>query len=157
MIYHYVFSTYMRKQILEDQEAVNLLKNAFFEIAKEKQFKILACEILTDHVHILIEQDYSVSASCVMKFLKGISSKKFFSTFKVNRLEFKKLWGRSFYAKKIKPSEVQNIVNYINNQRILGRIDKRYVRGAENLFSGDPDLEPRIYSQAPFGAKSLCS
>ncbi|MFH1386191.1 MAG: IS200/IS605 family transposase [bacterium] len=126
MLYHYNFRTYLRKPTLEDKEIRLFLKEIFLEISKEKGFDIIECEILSEHVHILIEHSYTLSTSQVMKFLKGISARRLFQQYPTNRFEHKKLWGRSFFAKKITNEEKDNVIDYIRNQRNEEGIDKRF-------------------------------
>jgi putative transposase len=127
MFYHYTFRTYKGKQLLEDKELRAFLKTLFNEIAKEKGFEIIECEILTDHVHMLIEQSYKITTSVVMKFIKGVSSRRLFQKYPTNRFEIRKLWGRSFHAGKISSDEKENVVQYIKNQRNKNGIDKRII------------------------------
>jgi len=126
MLYHYIFRTYKGKQLLEDKEIRRHLTASFNEIAAEKGFLILGCGILSDHVHILIEQAPSFSTSVVMKYLKGISSRKLLQAYRTNRCEIRKLWGRSFNAREIGDEEKQTVLKYIKNQRNRNGIDKRY-------------------------------
>ncbi|MCX5726768.1 MAG: IS200/IS605 family transposase, partial [Candidatus Saganbacteria bacterium] len=119
-------NTYTGKPLLEDREIRVFLMNIFLEIAQEKGFQIVECEMLSDHVHLLIEQNYMVSTSLVMKNLKGISSRRLFQKYNTNRYEIRKLWGRSFNARKINQDQTENVVNYIRNQRSSEGIDKRF-------------------------------
>ncbi|MBU0629409.1 MAG: IS200/IS605 family transposase [Candidatus Margulisbacteria bacterium] len=125
MLYHYTFNSYDGQQTLDDEEIRSFLKNTFATISDEKGFEILACEILCDHVHLLIEQNYVLSASGVMKLIKGISARRLFQAYPTNRFEHRKLWGRSFHARKIKSAEKEIVIQYIKNQRDGQGIDKR--------------------------------
>lgn len=126
MRYHYTFSTYERRPLLEDKEIRKELNDLFRAIAEEKDFKIIECEILADHVHLLIEQSYILSTSMAMKLLKGISSRRLFQKYPTNRFDIRKLWERSFRARKIKNEEKDVIINYIKNQRDENGFDKRF-------------------------------
>ena len=85
MFYHYTFKTYKGKPLLEDKELRAFLKDSFNDIAKGKEFDLLECEILCDHVHVLIDQNYALSPSLVMKNLKGISARRLFQKYPTNR------------------------------------------------------------------------
>jgi len=126
MLYHYTFRTYKGKALLDDKELRDFLKGAFHEVATEKGFKVVECEILCDHVHVLIEQGYALSTSLVMKFLKGVSSRRLFQKYPTNRYDIRKLWGRSFHARKIVAEEKDGIASYIKGQRNEKGIDKRF-------------------------------
>jgi putative transposase len=126
MLYHYTFNTYSGRSTLEDKVLRAFLKDTFLEISRQKGFQIIECEILADHVHILIEHSYTMSTSQVMKLLKGISSRRLFQEYPTNRFYHKKLWGRSFNARKLSGEEKEAVINYIKNQRDERGIDKRY-------------------------------
>ena len=126
MLYHYTFQTYMGKPLLEDEGLVKYTKQLFLDIAKEKGFKIVESEILVDHVHILIDQNYTLSSSMVMKFLKGISSRKLLQQYEASRGDLRKLWAQSFHARKISNREREKVINYIRGQKDAQGIDKRY-------------------------------
>ena len=112
--------------LLEDAELRGFLKSAFHEISLDKGFKMVECEILCDHVHVLIEQDYTLSSSLVMKNLKGVSSRMLFQKYPTNRYDIRKLWGRSFHARKIGAEEKDKVVCYIKGQRNRDGIDRRF-------------------------------
>jgi putative transposase len=126
MFYHYTFRTYKGKPLLEDEELRGFLKGTFHEVADEKGFKVVECEILCDHVHVLIEQGYALSTSLVMKYLKGVSSRRLFQKYPTNRYDIRKLWGRSFHARKIGAEEKDGVSSYIKGQRNEEGIDKRF-------------------------------
>ncbi|MBI5700752.1 IS200/IS605 family transposase [Candidatus Saganbacteria bacterium] len=126
MLYHYTFRTYKGLPLLEDKKLIGFLMNTFHEIGNEKGFKIVECEILCDHVHALIEHNYILSSSLVMKNLKGISARRLFQKYPTNRFDIRKLWGRSFHARKIGADEKDSVISYIIGQRDENGIDKRF-------------------------------
>lgn len=125
-IQHYVFNTYKNRSILIDHEIIEFLHNIFYEIARTKGLKILACRILEDHVHCLIKYDSKHKIEYPIKMLKGISARKFFKSYKTNRLVFRKLWARSYYAREIQgEEELKKAVSYIKGQIDSMGHDKR--------------------------------
>jgi len=127
MLYHYTFNTYKNKCILIDGDVLSFLKGIFYQIACEKGFQIIECEILSDHVHMLIDQEDGIEASFVMKNIKGISSRRLFQKYNVNRYEFRKLWARSYNVRKVDDSQRSVAVGYIKSQKSETGIDKRFV------------------------------
>ncbi|NQT29210.1 MAG: IS200/IS605 family transposase, partial [Candidatus Saganbacteria bacterium] len=111
---------------LEALEVRAFLKTVFLEVSREKGFEIIECEILSDHVHLLIDQSYMLSTSMVVKNLKGVSSRRLFQKYKTNRGEIRKLWGRSFDARKIDSNQKEVVINYIKNQMSPVGVDKRF-------------------------------
>jgi putative transposase len=112
--------------LLEDKEIRGFLMNTFNDIANAKGFEIIACEILSDHVHMLIDQPYAISTSSAMKNIKGASARYLFQKYPSNRYDVRKLWARSFNCRKIPTDQKETVMNYIKKQRNLDGIDKRY-------------------------------
>jgi putative transposase len=136
-IFHYTFRTYKKKQILIGEIAEDL-GIMFCEICKAKGFKLISFNVLVDHVHILIKKNAVDSNEYVMKMIKGISSREIFKKYPNNRFEFRKLWGRGYYAVEVKGQEaLDKIIDYINNQKVEG-IDKRALscRKPRSSFAG---------------------
>ena len=125
---HYTFSTYNRKFVLNDRDIKCNLEKWFRDIAKDKQFEIISLAILSDHVHIPIEQKANDSPPYIMKCVKGASSHMFFKNYpNTNRCLYRKLWGRSYYFQEVDPSELKNVVYYIKNQTAASGADKRFI------------------------------
>ena len=93
-MFHLVWIPKYRKRIL-DGEVAKRLKSLFYEGCKFNDWWIDELEILTDHVHMLIQIRPTDSVSNVVKVLKG-------GTSKVIRKEFPDLeeflWGENFWA-----------------------------------------------------------
>ena len=122
--FHYAFSTYNRKRILEGDIA-NDLSKIFENICLEKGFALICHNILVEHVHLLIKKRDNDKNEYAMKTIKGISSRMMFEKYPSNRFEFRKLWGRGYRAYEIKSEQDLNrVVEYIKTQKVNG-IDKR--------------------------------
>lgn len=122
---HFIFNTYQNKHSLLDLEFKEFLAASFQDIAKKNNLNILACNILADHVHLLIEHPF-MEYGKIMKYIKGASARSFFQKLPSNRLVDRKLWGRSYHYRKIEPVDIDHIKDYIENQTKAG-YDKRYV------------------------------
>jgi len=59
---------------------------------------------------------------------KGISSRRFFQEYPSNRYEYRKLWGRGYYACRINETELPKVIEYIKNQVGQDGYDKRYAQ-----------------------------
>ena len=127
MLYHYTFNAYLGINILEDKEIRAFLFETFNKIADSKGFRIVECEILADHVHMLIDQPYCISTSSAMKYIKGASARYLFKKFPANRFDIRKLWSRSFHCRKI--SEKQKERQKGRNNKIFHYIKKGYSYG----------------------------
>ena len=125
VIYHFVFRTYKGKSVLVDKFALRFLYNSFREISISKGFRIIKCHILSDHVHLLMEFEKRHRVDYAIRMIKGISSRRFFKYFDTNRYKYRKLWGRSYFAERIKQNNIYAISKYIEQQSING-LDKRF-------------------------------
>jgi len=124
--YHYIFRTYKGKSCLLFREFKEKLSAEFKQIAKEKGFELLDHNILEDHVHLLVRQGTTDSTNYVMRMFKGISARRFFQEYPSNRYEYRKLWGRGYFARKLSEAEVPKVIEYIKNQISSNGYDKRY-------------------------------
>lgn len=125
MLTHFTFNTYKGKHSLVEGEFIVFLKKHFDKISIGKGFEILECEILADHVHVLISHE--LPNAKVMKYLKGISAREFFKEYPSNRLVDRKLWGRSYHYRRIENNlECASVKGYIKGQKDKNGADKRY-------------------------------
>ena len=84
-----MWCTKYRKQILKDgiDEEV---KQMLLEIAEEYRFKILAMEVMPDHIHLLLDCKPQFMISDMVKIMKGNTARWLF----MKRPELKQnLWG----------------------------------------------------------------
>ena len=126
MYYHYTFKTYKGKSSLKYREFKDRLESEFKQIAKDKGVELLGCNILEDHVHLLIQQALSDSTDYVMRMFKGISSRRFFREYPSNRLVDRKLWGRGYFTRKVSEEDLPKVKAYIKDQIGPDGYDKRY-------------------------------
>ena len=97
--YHIVWCTKYRKQILKDgiDEEV---KQMLLEIAEAYHFKILAMEVMPDHIHLLLDCKPQFMISDMVKIMKGSTARWLF----MKRPELKQnlrgghLWNPSYCA-----------------------------------------------------------
>lgn len=126
MYYHYIFKTYKCKPCLLSKEFKNKLGLEFERIAKDKGLELSASSVLEDHVHLLVKQSTTDSTDYVMRMFKGISARRFFQQYPTNRHEYRKLWGRGYYARKLTETELPTVLSYIKGQILSNGLDKRY-------------------------------
>ena len=87
--YHIVWCTKYRKQILQNGVDTDL-KEMLQQLAEEYQFRILAMEVMPDHVHLLLDCRPQFRISDMVKILKGNTARWLF----LKRPELKRsLWG----------------------------------------------------------------
>ena len=87
--YHIVWCTKYRKQILRNGVDTDL-KEMLQQLAAEYQFRIMAMEVMPDHVHLLLDCRPQFRISDMVKILKGNTARWLF----LKRPELKaSLWG----------------------------------------------------------------
>ena len=87
--YHLVWCPKYRKRILVG-EIRERVKELFFEIAERFDFEIDRCEVVEDHIHVLISFPPRYSIAQVVGIMKGKSGSKIFEEYPKLK---KKLWG----------------------------------------------------------------
>ena len=97
--YHFVWTTKYRKAVLRGQVALRL-RDLVREICKTHEIEILQGHVSTDHVHILVSAPPNMSASKIMQYVKGKSSRKLMMEFRELNRQFwgRHMWSRGFFV-----------------------------------------------------------
>ena len=93
--YHFVWTTKYRKALLTG--AVGLrLRELVREVCRTNDVEILQGHVGKEHVHILVSAPPNISASKIMQYVKGKSSRKLMMEFRhLNKV----FWGRHMWAR----------------------------------------------------------
>jgi putative transposase len=85
-LYHVWFGTKRRKWLLQGEvtEAANKL---MAQIAHEKGIKLLECQAIVDHMHLLVEVETKEDLAKAMNLLKGVSARRLFQQFPELKLD----------------------------------------------------------------------
>ena len=119
--YHIVWIPKYRRNILTGELATRL-RQILIQIAKDYDFRIIALEIMADHVHLLLEAPPKYAPSQIVGILKGLSSKQmrkeFLDTIKQYIWKENTLWARGYYIASVADGVTAEMVTeYINNQK----------------------------------------
>ena len=114
--YHLVWCTKYRKQVLKngiDAECKKML----YGLAEEYKFKILAMEVMPDHIHLLLSIPPKMSVSGFMGYLKGKSSLMIFQRFGNMKFAYRnrEFWCKGYYVDTVGKNTAA-IKSYIANQ-----------------------------------------
>ncbi|UNL62512.1 IS200/IS605 family transposase [Limosilactobacillus mucosae] len=116
--YHLIIVTKYRRDVLTGsvkQELEALLRS----LADQFDMQIEEMEIMSDHVHMLVDASPKHSISSIMKGLKGVSARMLF----MHHPEIKqKLWGGhlwqpSYFAVTVSERSEEQIRHYIQHQK----------------------------------------
>lgn len=125
--YHLVWITKYRRAFLVGRLAERL-RQLFAEIAHDYGFRIIAQEVMPDHIHLLIEAPPKYAPSKIAQIFKGISSRRMRqeSPDTIKRYTWKEgtLWARGYYIASVADRVTTEIVKeYINNQEVRMDVD----------------------------------
>ncbi|MGE3527349.1 MAG: IS200/IS605 family transposase [Gemmatimonadales bacterium] len=97
--YHLVWTTKYRKRVLRGPVAQRL-REVVREVCRAHEVEILQGHIAPDHVHLLVSVPPNLSASKLMQYVKGKSSRKLLMEFRpLNRAFWgRHLWARGFFV-----------------------------------------------------------
>jgi len=125
-LYHVWFATKRRKWLLQG-DVGEAVKGLMWTVAKEKNISLLECEMIVDHVHLLISTEDRARLSMAMNLLKGATSRRIFQRFPELKLDAKvgAFWQHRYAAKLVPEAAAATVGRYIRTQ--CDRLD-RYER-----------------------------
>ena len=121
--YHIVWIPKYRRSLLVGILAERL-KEVFREIARDYRFRIIAMEVMPDHVHMLIEAPPKYAPSKIVQILKGISSRiirqEFLQEIQKHIWKDGTLWATGYYIGSVSDKATTELVQeYIKNQKTV--------------------------------------
>jgi putative transposase len=114
--YHVVWCPKYRRKVLTNGVDVRL-KELLREYAVNLSADILEMEIMSDHVHILIEVAQQFGVHKAVKSLKGYTSKILRQEFPYLRTKMPTLWTNSYFVSTVGGAPMEVIKQYIENQK----------------------------------------
>jgi len=115
ILYHLVFCPKRRKPVLVGEvarDAEILIRRK----CEEHGWRILALEVMPDHVHLFVRVWPSTSAAEVVKAVKGITSHELRANYP-HLLKLPSLWTRSYFAATVGNVSQETIRRYIEAQK----------------------------------------
>lgn len=118
--YHIVWCVKYRQEILFGnlkEDLIGILKN----IAKDNNFEIIKLNIYNDYIHMIVSLSPQHYIPNVMKALKGVSARLLFKKYKddlKDKLWSKNLWNPSYFISTVSDNSCDEIIKYINSQRL---------------------------------------
>ena len=115
--YHVWFSPKRRKWLLQGEVAESI-KGWLMDIASDKGIKLIACETMVDHVHLLVHEESPTTLSRSMNLLKGITSRRVFAASPEIKLDagIGAFWQHRYGSKEISEEAVPRVTEYIRTQ-----------------------------------------
>ena len=116
--YHIVWVTKYRKPIFIGDIKIDM-KNYLLYTLKSLDMNVIAIEIMSDHIHLLVNCKPQLRLSDAIKILKGNTARCLFLKYP----EIKKqlwgghLWNPSYFVATVSDRTLEQIEHYINNQK----------------------------------------
>ncbi len=112
--YHFVFCPKRRRPVLVG-DVKQRLQQIIFELCTEHDWRLIALEIMPDHVHLFLEVDPTFAPSVIIKRVKGRASHHLRKEFP-RLLKLPTLWTPSFFCATTGNASTESIRKYIENQ-----------------------------------------
>lgn len=117
--YHIVWCVKYRKQIFNDALAEEM-KGYLLDTAESLNIKILAIEVMPDHIHMLIDCTPQVRLSDAIKVFKGNGARWIFLSHPELKISLwgGHLWNPSYFVVTVSDRSQTQIKRYIEEQKI---------------------------------------
>jgi putative transposase len=112
---HVVWCAKFRRPVLTGAVAQRL-RELIEAKAAEHDWRIVACEVMPDHVHLFVKTRPTDSPSYVANQFKGFSSRVLRSEFPHLRSRLPTLWSRSFFVASVGAVSAATVQRYIDTQ-----------------------------------------
>jgi putative transposase len=116
-LYHVWFSTKGRKWLLQG-DVGEAAKELMVTVAGETGINLVECEMMVDHVHLLVAADDKAHLSRAMNLLKGATSRRLFQRFPDLKLDagVNNFWQHRYAAKVVPKPAAASVGQYIRTQ-----------------------------------------
>lgn len=112
---HVVWCPKYRRAVLIGPVAARL-RELIEAKAREHGWRIVACEVMPDHVHLFVKTRPKDSPSYVANQFKGITSRVLRSEFPHLRSRLPTLWSRSYFVASVGAVSAATVRRYIDTQ-----------------------------------------
>ena len=118
MMLHLEWVTKYRYKMFGKIKYKNLITACIRQAASRNGIKIIEIDVQPEHVHCVVEVNFSISVSKVFQLLKGGSSRLFFQFHEKARLRYPRghLWGRGKFASSVGFVQLDKVRDYVRNQ-----------------------------------------
>ena len=117
-MFHLQWCTKYRYKMFGKIKYKNLLEACIRRSASRNNIKIIEIEVQPEHVHCVVEVNFTMSVSKTLQLLKGGSARLFFQFHKKARLRYPRghLWSRGKFASSVGFVQLDVVQEYVKNQ-----------------------------------------
>lgn len=121
--YHVWFATKNRKWLLQG-EVGQAAKDLLQAVARDKDIRLIECETIVDHAHLLVEASDRQALSKAVNLLKGVSARRLFQRFPGIKEDARtnNFWQHRYACKVVDAGATDSVQRYIQTQ--WQRLDK---------------------------------
>lgn len=113
--YHFVWVPRRRRKVLVGEVEARL-KELIYETAQKLDCKVLAMEVMPDHVHLFLNCPPTTAPDQIMFRIKGVSARFLRKEFS-HLLKMPSMWTRSYFVSTAGNVSSKTIEQYIANQK----------------------------------------
>lgn len=114
--YHVIFTPKYRRKVLTD-EISERLKELIIEKQGEYKYQIIEMEIMSDHVHLLIQCSPRIGIYTLVNHIKGYTSNVLRKEFPKLKSRIPTLWTRSKFISSVGTVSLEVVKKYIEDQK----------------------------------------
>lgn len=117
--YHFVWCPRRRRPILKGV-IVNRVKELIYEVCATIDVKVVALEVMSDHIHAFLNCPPTIAPYQVMHRVKGYTARFIRSEFPELKQKLPSLWTRSYFCSTAGNVSSETIKRYIAAQKTRG-------------------------------------
>ncbi len=114
--YHVVWCPKYRRKVLVEGVAERL-EQIIHEVCQEHEASVLSLDIMSDHVHLLVEVDPQFGIHRLVRLMKGRSSRLLRQEFPKLTTRMPTLWTNRYFVSTVGGAPLSIIKQYIENQK----------------------------------------
>ncbi len=114
--YHVVFCPKYRRKVLTGAIAARL-KVLAQEVVEKWGQEFVECEVMPDHVHLLVGCDPHFGIHRLIKFVKGATAHQLREEFPALKQRLPSLWTNSYYCGTTGGVTIETVKKYVENQK----------------------------------------
>lgn len=114
--YHVIFCPKYRRPVLEEDVA-NALKALVLEKQREYGYEVLDMEVLSDHVHLLLDVNPKIGIFTIVNKIKGYTSRRLREDFPKLKRRLPTLWTHSKFISSVGAVTLEAVKKYIEEQK----------------------------------------
>lgn len=110
---HMIISTQQEEKLFSNKEVALKLRNFLFHFGETNNIKIKSCSAVGEHLHMLVDLQIHYSIDELVNKIK-VAAAIWLNEQNFYEKDFN--WGKSYGAFSVSPSNIQKVVEYINDQ-----------------------------------------